>query len=160
MSTCYVITRRSPEINRQQFLEAVDGTEYVSDEDIEKGLTIQTATDIGFGTPGDYAWASFCNDVLNGFSIYGGNRSEYLEMLADRLGITVVSEHDERYPRESFPVDVNKFCPYAKKDGWEVHLGDDDFGYLYDRTNDQYYSYISRSKEEINIDEMIEEATE
>lgn len=158
MSTCYIITRQSPEINRQQFLKAVDGTEYLSDEDIEKGLTIQTADDIGFGTPGNYAWASFRNDVLCGFAIYGGNGSEYLEMLADQLGITVVSEHDNDFPRESFPVDVSTSVPFAKKDGWEVHIGDDDFGYLYDRTNDLYYPHICRSKEEIDIDEMIEEA--
>lgn len=155
MGTCYIINRHHS-LTRQQVLSIkIDDWLIVSDEDkIEKNHTIHTADSVGCVVDGHTTWLSFSGDVCTFAEVFGGNRSDALDLIKDELGVEFISEHDDEFGYHQFVVDVKTATPIEVKGEWEVY-GNDEWVELYNKPNNSFYSHVWAERNTYNIDDMI-----
>lgn len=155
MATLYV-PHRSKRITVQQ-IRTLFPDVIISDNDIEKGNTVDTPdVDLGVQVDGDTTWISFNQGVMVNLNIYGRNRGHAIDMINIQLDADCCSEHEDGFAEHIFPVDVKTTAPWKEHGKWQFfeHNG---LIYPYDKQDDAYYDHVWCTKEEFNMEKMIDE---
>ena len=105
MSTCYLLKYSSDKLTRAQLIAT--GNTYLCDDSIEEGHTLETTPVLSIDVDGHFCHADIVDDKVTSLATYGVGNGPAITWLGEEFGVDIVSEHDEDWGREMFPVDIN-----------------------------------------------------
>lgn len=141
MATCLIPNRHAAKLTRAVVI--AKHNPIVSDDDLAKGLTVQTAKTIGVSAIGSYMWLTFDdNDNMTCINVYGRSSTAAAYAFGVSIGLELFSEHESDFSYHEFPVDVYHATPKYEHDGWQ---GFEQGGYIwpYDKLRNSFYIHMA-----------------